>query len=74
MTGTFLRWLSANTADNHLKKVPVMEDGKICGIINRSDITRYSMEAYLEGRPEDAVYCEGDGDGTKCECEPEHVS
>ena len=61
-------------ADNHLKKVPVMEDGKICGIINRSDITRYSMEAYLEGRPEDAVYCEGDGDGTKCECEPEHVS
>lgn len=61
-------------ADNHLKKVPIMEDGKICGIINRSDITRYSMEAYLEGRPEDAVYCEGDGDGTKCECEPEHVS
>lgn len=61
-------------ADNHLKKVPVMEDGKICGIINRSDIIRYSMEAYLEGRPEDAVYCEGDGDGTKCECEPEHVS
>lgn len=61
-------------ADNHLKKVPVMEDGKICGIINRSDITRYSMEAYLEGRPEDVVYCEGDGDGTKCECEPEHVS
>ena len=61
-------------ADNHLKKVPVMEDGKICGIINRSDITRYSMEAYLEGRPEDAVYCEAEGDGTKCECEPEHVS
>ncbi len=37
-------------ATNHLKKVPVIEDGKICGVINRSDITRYSMEMYLEGR------------------------
>lgn len=35
----------------HLKKVPVMEDGRICGIINRSDITRYSMEAYLKTHP-----------------------
>lgn len=49
-------------AENHLKKVPVMDDGKICGIINRSDITRYSMEAYLEGRPNKAAYCEA-GDG-----------
>lgn len=45
-------------AQNHLKKVPVMEDGRIVGIINRSDITRYSMEEYLAGHPEDAVYCE----------------
>ena len=44
-----------------------MEDGKICGIINRSDITRYSMEAYLEGRPQDVAYCD-DEDG-KAECE-----
>lgn len=55
-------------AESHLKKVPVMEDGKICGIINRSDITRYSMEAYLEGRPQDVAYCEDD-DGSP-ECEP----
>lgn len=54
-------------AEYHLKKVPVMEDGKICGIINRSDITRYSMEAYLEGRPQDVAYCD-DEDG-KAECE-----
>lgn len=34
-------------AKNHLKKVPVLEHGKIVGVINRSDITHYSMEAYL---------------------------
>lgn len=33
---------------NHLKKVPVLEDGRIVGIINRSDIAQYSMKAYLE--------------------------
>lgn len=54
-------------AESHLKKVPVMEDGKICGIINRSDITRYSMEAYLEGRPQDVAYCEDDDGGAECE-------
>ena len=44
-------------AKYHLKKVPVLDDGRIVGIINRSDITRYSMEEYLAGRPEDALYC-----------------
>lgn len=34
-------------ANNHLKKVPVLDDGKIVGIINRSDITKYSMQSYL---------------------------
>ena len=33
---------------NHLKKVPVLEDGVIVGVINRSDIAQYSMKAYLE--------------------------
>ena len=42
-------------AQNHLKKVPVMEDGRIVGIINRSDITQYSMRAYLDKREEDAA-------------------
>ena len=51
-------------AQNHLKKVPVLEDDRIVGIINRSDITRYSMEAYLEGRPEDATYCDEGADAT----------
>ncbi len=56
-------------ADNHLKKVPVMEDEKIVGIINRSDITQYSMQAYLDHRPQEAVYCEegADGEGAACE-------
>lgn len=40
-------------SEYHLKKVPVMEDGHICGIINRSDITRHSMESRLEGLSED---------------------
>ena len=35
---------------NHLKKIPVLHDGKIIGVINRSDITLYSMKTYLEGR------------------------
>ncbi len=36
--------------ENHLKKVPVLDEGHIVGVINRSDITHYSMEKYLEGR------------------------
>lgn len=35
---------------NHLKKVSVLHEGKIIGVINRSDITLYSMKTYLEGR------------------------
>ena len=34
---------------NHLKKVPVLHEGRIVGVINRSDITLYSMKTYLEG-------------------------
>jgi CBS domain-containing protein len=47
-------------ANNHLKKVPVTQNGKIVGVINRSDITHFSMEAYMAGHPEHAVYCEED--------------
>ena len=36
--------------ENHLKKVPVLEDDIIVGVINRSDITHFSMEKYLEER------------------------
>ncbi len=49
-------------AQNHLKKVPVIEEGHIVGIINRSDITQYSMKEYLEGHPDNAVYCEDEED------------
>ena len=34
--------------DNHLKKAPVLENGKVIGVINRSDITHYAMETYLQ--------------------------
>lgn len=35
-------------ADRHLKKAPVMEGGKMVGIINRSNITKYSVSHYLK--------------------------
>ena len=42
-------------AKNHLKKVPVIQNGKIVGIINRSDITQYSMETYLQSQKDVAT-------------------
>ncbi|MDR3237780.1 MAG: CBS domain-containing protein, partial [Spirochaetia bacterium] len=35
-------------SEHHLKKAPVLENGKMVGIINRSNITRYSVNSYLE--------------------------
>ena len=32
----------------HLKKAPVMKDGKMVGVINRSNITTYAVNTYLE--------------------------
>lgn len=33
---------------NRLRKVPVLDSGRIVGIVNRTDIARYAMSAYLE--------------------------
>ena len=33
--------------DKHLKKAPVMDNGKMVGIINRSNITKYAIDTYL---------------------------
>lgn len=33
--------------DNHLKKAPVLAHGKLVGVVNRSDLTQYSMQEYL---------------------------
>ncbi|MCI8468657.1 MAG: MFS transporter [Eggerthellaceae bacterium] len=41
-------------AENHLKKAPVLDGGRMVGIINRSNITRYAIARYLgdtEGAP-----------------------
>lgn len=35
--------------ENHLKKVAVLDGDSLVGIINRSDITQYSMAQYLQG-------------------------
>ena len=56
-------------AKYHLKKVPVLDGQRIVGIINRSDITRFSMEEYLEGHPQETVYCaEGSSTGDDETC------
>ena len=34
-------------ADHHLKKAPVMQDGRMGGIINRSNITSYAVGKWL---------------------------
>ena len=33
--------------DNHLKKVAVLDDGHVVGVINRSDIAQYAMKLYV---------------------------
>lgn len=35
-------------ADNHLKKVPVIEEGRVVGVVNRSDIMGYAMQIVLD--------------------------
>lgn len=32
----------------HLKKTPVLDGGKVVGVISRSDISRYSLERYIQ--------------------------
>ena len=42
-------------SNNHLKKVPVLDGDHIVGVINRSDITLYSMKVCLEGNPDEEL-------------------
>ncbi len=41
-------------ADKHLKKALVMDGGRMVGIVNRSNIARYSMTSYLDGIAQEA--------------------
>lgn len=34
-------------AERHLKKAPVLRDGRMVGIINRSNIAHYAIDCYL---------------------------
>ncbi len=45
---TDIREVCRILGENHLKKVPVTEDGQLVGVINRSDVAQYSMRKYLE--------------------------
>lgn len=38
--------------EKKIKKVPVLEDGKLAGVISRSDILRYILGVYLEKEAE----------------------
>lgn len=38
--------------EKKIKKVPVLEDGKLAGVISRSDILRYLLGVYLEKEAE----------------------
>ena len=53
--------------ENHLKKVPVLDEGQVVGVINRSDITHYSMEQYLAERGEEALAHDGGQGPSKLE-------
>ena len=45
-TSTDMAEVCALMAKYHYKKLPVVEDGKLIGIINRSDITSYVVDSY----------------------------
>jgi len=36
--------------ENHLKKAPIVDNGKLVGVINRSDVTQYAMRKFLTVR------------------------
>lgn len=45
---TDMREVCRILGENHLKKVPITENGTLVGVVNLSDITHYSMSKYLE--------------------------
>lgn len=47
---TDIREVCRILGENHLKKVPVTENGAIVGVVNLSDIAHFSMSKYLEKR------------------------
>lgn len=44
--GADMRDVCAKLSQHHLKKMPVLDKGKIVGVINRSDITGYAVSLY----------------------------
>jgi DHA2 family lincomycin resistance protein-like MFS transporter len=38
--------------DHHLRKVPVCDDGRLVGVLNRSNIDRHAIRTYLGHQPE----------------------
>ena len=46
--GDDMRDVCTLLVNHHLKKAPVLDHGKIVGVINRSNITGYAVERYAE--------------------------
>ena len=51
---TDMREVCRVLGENHLKKVPITENGALVGVITLSDIAHYSMSKYLERHGADA--------------------
>ena len=49
-----LREVCRILGENHLKKIPITDEGRLVGVINRSDIAHYSMTKYIESRTQDS--------------------
>lgn len=45
----------------HLKKTPVLNNGKLVGVISRSDISRYSLKTYIQRQAMQGVMAAGQG-------------
>lgn len=43
-----MRTVCATLAQHHLKKAPVMDKGKMIGVVSRTDITRYTVGLYAK--------------------------
>ena len=48
--GSSLEDVCSLLARHKLKKVPVLDDGRVVGTVNRSDVLRYAMGTLVETR------------------------
>ena len=48
--------IAASFRDNHFRRVPILENGRLVGIVSRKDIIRYLRDRRREGEvPQDST-------------------